>query len=752
LRLLLRFAIPLLAVLAVLAAALTPVVDSLVGSWLRQDLRVRSRLIFNSLDGSLPELIASGEGQQIKRLFNRIAQSEDILAVGWCSNAGKLAASSDDWPSEIQCRRFLPSESVVFQNQRWDHGRLLYAGFPMVSGSTRVGQLVILNDLSFVAGRSFEGRLYLWALLAVLGLGIAAVTILTARITLRGWITSLRGVLNDPRPIMERPQNDDPQIAQFLGEIRQLLRDLDISRRTATAIRTDEAAQTHWSPEMLRRVLDNELPGSEIMVVSNREPYMHVRGDDGEITVQRPASGLVTAFEAVMRACGGTWIAHGSGSADRETVDENDGIAVPPGAPNYRLRRVWLDDSEMAGYYYGLANEGLWPLCHITFSRPIFRQSDWDQYVAVNRKFAEIVIAEAKRPDPVILVQDYHFALLPRMIRERLPDATIVTFWHIPWPNPEVFGVCPWREAIVDGLLGSSIIGFHTQLHCNNFIDTADRFIECHIEREDAIISVGEHSTQIRPYPISIAWPPPPLEALPPVPECRANVFHRRKLAANTVLGVGVERLDFTKGIPERLRAVELFLETYPEWVGRFVLLQAAAPSRNILPLYQEVEKEILMLVEQINSRFGREGYMPVILSVRHHEPEEVYELYRAADFCIVSSLHDGMNLVAKEFVSARDDEQGVLILSTFAGASRELMEALIVNPFDARATAETINRALHMSPGQQTERMHLMRALVRDNNVFYWAGRMLIDAARVRRRRRIETAIAVVSRRAVSR
>lgn len=743
---LLRFAIPLLAVLAVLAAALTPVVDSLVGSWLRQDLRVRSSLIFNSLDGSLPDLIGRGEGQQIKRLFNRIAQSENILAVGECNNAGRLTASSDDWPSEVPCKRLQPTDTKVFQNVRWDHGRLLYAGYPLVSGPDTIGQLVILNDLSFVAGRSFEGRLYLWALLAVLGLVIAAVTILTARITLRGWITSLRDVLNGPRPIVERARKDDPHIAQFVGEIRQLLRDLDISRRTATAIRTDEAAQNHWSPEMLRRVLDNELPGSEIIVVSNREPYSHVRQGDGTITVQRPASGVVTAFEAVMRACGGTWIAHGSGSADRDTVDAHDRIAVPPGAPVYGLRRVWLDDAELSGYYYGFANEGLWPLCHITFSRPIFRQSDWDMYVEVNRKFADIVVAEAKRTDPVILVQDYHFALLPRMIRERLPDATIVTFWHIPWPNPEVFGVCPWREAIVDGLLGSSIIGFHTQLHCNNFIEAADRFIECHIEREDATISVGDHSTQIRPYPISIAWPPPPLEGQPPVSECRANVMQRYGLAPNTVLGVGVERLDFTKGIPERLRAIEILLETHPEWVGRFVMLQIAAPSRNVLPLYQEVEKEILALAERINERFGREGYRPVILAVRHHEPEEVYEAYRAADFCIVSSLHDGMNLVAKEFVSARDDERGVLILSTFAGASRELMEALIVNPFDARATAETINSALRMSPDQQAERMHLMRALVRDNNVFYWAGRMLLDGARIRRRRRIESAIATVS------
>jgi trehalose 6-phosphate synthase len=735
----------LLAVLAVMAAALTPLVDSLVGSWLRHDMQVRSRTIFNSLDSSLPDLIAANRRSEIAHLFNRIAQSETILAVGWCTPGGVLQTWSNDWPPEIHCQR-ISSAPAVFQNQHWSHGRLLYAGFSMLSGTSEIGQLVILNDLNFIAGRSFEGRLYLWALLAVLGLGTAAVTVLTARVTLRGWLRSLRDVLDGPAPLRDAPSTDDPQIAQVVSEVRQLLRDLDISRRTIGNIRTDEASQTQWSANTLRRMLEGELSGSEIMVVSNREPYSHVRGEDGRIMVQRPASGLVTALEAVMRACGGTWIAHGSGSADRETVGPDDSIPVPPNAPSYRLRRVWLSDEDLLGYYYGFANEGLWPLCHITFSRPVFRQSDWDRYVAVNRKFAEIVAAEANRPDPVILVQDYHFALLPRMIRERLPNATIVSFWHIPWPNPEVFGVCPWREAIVDGLLGSSVVGFHTQLHCNNFIDSADRLIECHIDREDATVSIGDHSAQIRPYPISIAWPPPPLENQPPVAECRANVFTLYGLAADAVLAVGVERLDFTKGIPERLRAVEILLETYPEWVGRFVLLQVAAPSRSVLPLYREIEKEVFAITERINTRFGRKGYRPVVITIRHHEPEEVYELYRAANLCIVSSLHDGMNLVAKEFVSARDDEQGVLVLSNFAGASRELMEALIVNPFDARATAETIDKALRMQPEQQRERMHLMRALVRENNVFYWAGRMLLDAARIRRRRRIETAIASVS------
>jgi trehalose 6-phosphate synthase/phosphatase len=737
--LLLRFAVPLLGVILLMAAALTPLVDKLVGQWFQHDLEIRSRLIYNSIDDILPALLSHTSRHEMEMLFDRIAEDERVLAVGWCSTSGQLETASKTWPSTIGCLS-AERDKPFFATEYLSPGSILYASFPVGTEARELGRLVILHDLSFVGKRSSAAHIYLWALLAALGAGSAIVTVLTARITLASWIQSVRRIIR--APAAEHEFSGDPQIAPVISEIRRLLRNLDISQGTAAGIRVD------WSPETLRRVLDNELPNVQVAVVSNREPYIHNRSDEGKIVVQRPASGLVTAFEPVMRACGGTWVAHGSGSADREVVDSHDRIGVPPDAPSYTLKRVWLSDEEQSGYYYGFANEGLWPLCHITFSRPVFRQSDWEQYVAVNRKFANVLAKEVKQPDPVILVQDYHFALLPRMLRDRLPDATIIAFWHIPWPNPEVLGVCPWREAIVDGLLGSSIVGFHTQLYCNNFIEAADRFIECHIDREDAAVSVGGHSAQVRSYPISIAWPPPALAGLPPVRDCRASVFERYHLPSDTMLGVGVERFDFTKGIPDRLRAVEIFLEHHPEWIGRFVLLQVAAPSRGTLALYQEVQDEASALAERINARFGRKGYQPIILVVRHHEPEEVYELFRAADFCIVSSLHDGMNLVAKEFVAARDDEQGVLILSTFAGASRELMEALIINPFDARATADAIDEALRMPRNQQQERMHLMRELVREDNVFYWAGRMLLDAARIRKRQRIETAIATVSRR----
>ncbi|HTY02425.1 MAG TPA: trehalose-6-phosphate synthase, partial [Rhodocyclaceae bacterium] len=484
-------------------------------------------------------------------------------------------------------------------------------------------------------------------------------------------------------------------------------------------------------------VLHGELRGDDVIVVANREPYIHQRRGDA-IEVQRPASGLVTALEPIMRACSGTWIAHGSGSADRETVDVRDRIAVPPDKPAYQLRRIWLTPEEENGYYYGFANEGLWPLCHIAHVRPVFRSADWAQYVAVNKKFARAVVAEARTGNPIVLVQDYHFALAPRMIREELPDATIIAFWHIPWPNPESFAICPWREQIISGLLGSSILGFHTQFHCNNFVDTVDRFLEARVDRESFTVSLGGKQTAVRRYPISIAWPPDHEIVATPIEQCRAEVRAENGLPSEHLVGVGVDRLDYTKGIMERFRAIERLLESKPEWIGRFTFIQLAAPTRTRIDEYQHHEAQVRALATHINERFARGVPPPIILKIEHHEPRTVYRHYRAAEFCFASSLHDGMNLVAKEFVAARDDERGVLILSQFTGAARELPEALIINPYDADQCAAALHIALTMPAAEQRDRMRLMRDLVSEFNVYRWAGRMLLDAATMRRRGRL--------------
>jgi trehalose-6-phosphate synthase len=515
------------------------------------------------------------------------------------------------------------------------------------------------------------------------------------------------------------------------SELRHLVRELHRAPSLA------EGVQVDWSPQTLRMLLSQELPNAEVLVVSNREPYIHNQTADG-IEMQIPASGLVAALEPVTRACGGTWVAHGSGSADRDTVDANDRIAVPPSAPAYTLRRVWLSEDQQAGYYYGLANEGLWPLCHISFVPPHFREADWRSYQEVNRLFADAVAKEAASDDPIILVQDYHFAVLPRLLKERLPRATILTFWHIPWPNSETFSICPFKEEIIGGLLGSSILGFHTQFHCNNFLETVDRFIEARIDRERASVTFGGHETIIRPYPISIEWPPHALQKQPPIDECRRSVRAELGIAEKAYVGVGVERFDYTKGVLNRIRAIDELLSRHPEWRGKFVFIQAAAPSRSKLGTYRLLQEEALSLARQVNEKHGREGYQPIRLLIRHHEPDEVFRLFRAADVCVVSSLHDGMNLVAKEFVAARDDEQGVLVLSQFAGASSELGEALIVNPYDAHSLGEAIDEALKMPHNEQRERMRLMRSQVKERNVYRWAGQMLHDAARLRKRRTV--------------
>jgi trehalose 6-phosphate synthase len=439
-----------------------------------------------------------------------------------------------------------------------------------------------------------------------------------------------------------------------------------------------------------------------------------------------------------MRACSGTWIAHGSGSGDRETVNEKDHVSVPPDKPAYQIRRIWLSAQEEEGYYYGFSNEGLWPLCHIAHTRPIFRGSDWSVYSDVNRRFADAVAEEAKASDPIVLVQDYHFALLPRLLRERLPDSTIITFWHIPWPNAEAFGICPWRDNILDGLLGSSIIGFHTQFHCNNFLETVDRYLEARTDRETFTISYGGEPTAVHRYPISIEWPLASPTMKKSVQACRVDIRRLNGFPPSTLLGVGVDRLDYTKGILERFAAIERLLELEPHWIGEFVFVQIAAPSRSTIDEYRHLDTRVRELAQKINARFGREGYAPICLKLEHHPADAVYEYYRAADLCYVGSLHDGMNLVAKEFVAARDDERGVLLLSQFTGAARELVEALIVNPYDVDQCAAALQLALTMPPAEQRARMQNMRALVQEFNVYRWAGRMLLDAAQMRKRRRL--------------
>ncbi|MGO4706934.1 trehalose-6-phosphate synthase [Microvirga sp. 2MCAF38] len=733
-RIILRFGGIALLVAAIVILAVLPFATSFVEQWSRRDVELRSRLLFNSARDQVASLLQKNDATDLNALFDRITSDERVLAIGYCDVSG-LRFPTKNMPASFSCEQAARSNTETFSTLLEENRNILVSAFPLRIGNGQMGHLVILHDLSYADRRGWEARNYLFLALTGVAFGAAALASIIATLVMRRWLASIRQAIESARTGTAGAPADD-ELIPIGQEIRDVLQELESSRRTI------DAAHTDWNPETLRAALSNELSGSEVIVVSNREPYIHNKTEDGSIVLQIPASGLVAALEPVTRACGGTWIAHGSGTADRETVDVNNRVAVPPSHPSYTLRRVWLTEEEQDGYYYGAANEGLWPLCHIAFVRPVFRESDWRMYRAVNEKFADAVVAEAKREDPIVLVQDYHFALLPRMIRDRLPRATIVTFWHIPWPNAETFGICPWREEIIDGLLGSSILGFHTQAHCNHFLDAVDTYVESRIDRENDSVTFGGEETLIRPYPISIEWPPTALEGQKPVSECRRVVRERLGLPEDIRIGVGIERFDYTKGIVDRLQAIDTLLTENPEWKGRFTFIQVAAPTRSKLANYRLLQDEAEALAREINERHGSESYEPIKLLVRHHQPDQVFELFRAADLCIVSSLHDGMNLVAKEFVAARDDEEGVLILSAFAGASRELSEALIVNPYNGHAMAQAIDRALRMSQNEQRERMRLMRDQVRERNVYRWAGQMLLAASRLRKKQRIRRLI----------
>lgn len=485
-----------------------------------------------------------------------------------------------------------------------------------------------------------------------------------------------------------------------------------------------------WDKQRLEETVCERLSGVKLVVVANREPYIH--SHDGESVVcVRPASGLTTALDPVMRACGGVWVAHGSGNADRMVVDERDCVAVPPDNPEYTLRRVWLSKREEQGYYYGFSNEALWPLCHVAYTRPKFRPADWRQYTAVNQKFADAVLAEIDDGPAIVFVQDYHFALLPRLVKTARPDVVVAQFWHIPWPNREVFRVCPWSDEILDGLLGNDLLSFHIQYHCNNFLETVDRSLEARVDPEHFAVTRGGHTTMVRPHAISID--PGQIAASLPRDLATAERRVRRRLGLRDVqILVGVDRVDYTKGIPERFAAVDRLLSLYPELRGTFSLVQIGAPSRVHIPAYRQLNEELDTLAEEINWRYGSELWRPIVFVNEHFSHEDVFLLYRLSTACVVSSLHDGMNLVAKEFIAAREDLGGSLVLSRFTGAARELTDALQVNPYDVDEFASALYQALAMPAEEQAARMERMRNQVCENNIYRWAGMLLSEASRL--------------------
>jgi alpha,alpha-trehalose-phosphate synthase [UDP-forming] len=714
---------------------------------LRNDLTHRAEILGESLQDAVEAQLDHGADKSLQKLVERFSQRQHLRGVAIYDLAGTPLAQTPDLPAVLKRQPWASSHALQRGAGYGEFVQVdtlplhLYA-LPLHRTGETTGTLLLVHSADYIetqVSHTLRDAL-INALIQTLLIGSLALVLVRWTLTdpikhTANWLRTLR--IGQWHASAGPPLPEGELFENLNKEATKLARELRAARASAEEeARLRESHASLWTADRLRVNLRAKLMDQPLFVVSNREPYMHVFAPDRSVKTLVPASGLVTALEPVLVACDGTWIANGSGSADREVVDRFDHLRVPPDHPSYTLRRVWLNREEEKGYYEGFANEGLWPLCHIAHTRPIFRPEDWAFYSEVNRRFADAVLQEMRNADsPIVLLQDYHFALLPRMLKEARPDARIAIFWHIPWPNPEVFGICPYQRELLDGLLGADLIGFHIQTHCNNFLETVDRALEALTEWDRFAVNRKGHLTRVRPYPISVAFTESDNVAINEVQssgERRAAICEELGIEAS-LLGVGVDRVDYTKGILERFRGIEHFLERNPEYQRRFSFVQIGAPSRTDIERYRSFLDEVTAEADRINARFQAGRWRPIVLLKKHHSHEEIDRYYRAASVCLVTSLHDGMNLVAKEFVAARDDERGVLILSTFAGAAHELPDAILVNPYDIEKLAEGLLRALEMPEEQQAERMGHMRQNVREHNVYRWAANLLSDLTDIR-------------------
>jgi len=485
------------------------------------------------------------------------------------------------------------------------------------------------------------------------------------------------------------------------------------------------------SRERLQRTIREKLKGYQVIVASNREPYLHYL-KEGKVAYHTPAGGTAHTLDSILQACGGSWVAYGSGNADKKVVDREGKIQVPPDGPVYTLKRIWLNKEQADGYYYGFSNQALWPLCHIVYTRPVFRQSDWNYYQQVNKIFADAVLKEIGQNKAFVWIQDYHLALLAKYIKEKRKDVICAQFWHIPWPNPEAFRICPMKKQILEGLLANDMLGFHVRYHDQNFISTVENEIEARTDRERTSLICHGHETIIRAFPISVDFQKISRDADSEIIKERAARFKEEfSLDGKLKIILGLDRIDYTKGIPERLRAIGRLLEKYPEYRKRFVFIQIGALSRVHISEYRDLNDEINDLVEEVNWKHSTENWSPIIFVRRTLSLPETSAFYRLGDVCIVSSLQDGMNIVAKEYICAKNNLDGVLLLSQFTGAARELREAVLINPYDIEGFSDKIKQALQMPAKERAERMAKLRETVAENDIYKWANKFINELAK---------------------
>ncbi len=685
--------------------------DAALRRWSDRDLNRRAHLI----GVAVASHAQSASPAAMQKALDSLSASEDAANLALCSADRTLIAATG-------VGRNLGCNSGLGRTALRTHGRSLRARLgerSVVVTAHTIGDstLFVLQDRSFVDTR----RKHLLQVLAISAeVAVLALIVLAragSRIGSRRMEAMARSIVRQMRA--------DGSRENVPAELRLLARDV---RDTVEHLRVE--TQAVGGAERLR-ALAGAIPSGGLVVIANREPYAHEYGADGEVIVKRPASGLVTGIEPILRACGGTWIAYGGGSADQASSDRSGKVAVPPEAPEYTLRRLWIGMDDYERYYLGFANEGLWPLCHTAYTQPAFRSADWTSYQAVNETFARAALDETAS-DAMLLIQDYHFALVPRMVRDAAPHVVTSLFWHIPWPNSEVFGICPWKDALLEGMTGADVVGFHTKQYCLNFLDTLQRYLECRVDLEEMSVTHRGHRTLVRTYPISVEWPYP---AAPR--EEGAAVRRALGIPVDAHVSVGVDRADYTKGLLERVAAIEVLLEQNRSLADKYVFVQLASPTRTRIRRYQQFTDELKEAVERVNARFGTDSWQPIILQMRTFSPEQVREYYAMADSALVTPLHDGMNLVAKEYAASCDDCDGVLVLSSFAGAARELEGALIVNPYDTQQLADAILRAVRMPLAERRSRMQSMRAQIAASSIYDWSEKLLTDLRDVRQSRK---------------
>ena len=707
---------------------------------LTTNLEQRASLLADSLKESVEPYYAnftqSSFQASLQKVVNKFANRERLAGIALYDNKGTLLATSSGLPKTIIENIKIVADAMDSNTSKNDffdadgENRYVHVD-PLHNDESIVGALMVVQNAGYInttIREIWKGNL----LRLLIQIIIFSITIF---IILRFFV--FRQVIRLVESVKKIRMGDGKEsfkdeskysffipLAKEITHITKSLSQARLSAREEARMRL-EKLDSPWTAEPLSQFIKSTLKDRPIFVISNREPYEHYTDSKGKITYRVPAGGVVTAIEPVMAACKGTWIAWGSGNADKAVVDKDNKIKVPLHEPTYTLKRVWLSDEEIKGYYNGFSNEAMYPLCLMAHTRPLFRKEDWQEYKKVNSIFAKSVLEEIKDiQNPFILVQDYHLALLPQMIKEVRPDTQIGIFWHVPWPSPEAFSVCPWRKEILQGMLGADIVGFHIQQFCNNFINTVGKEMESRCDFEQFSVTYQNHTSHIKSFPIGIAFTGGNEE---PVYNPSVEKKLLEKLGIHTkYVGLGVDRLDYTKGILERFKALEFFFDAHPTYKNNFTFLQIASPSRENVPKYKQFSADVTKEVERINNKFKTKNWQPIILLKEHHSHEELNPLFKIADVCMVTSLHDGMNLVAKEYIAARDKEDGVLILSQFTGAVRDLKGVLMVNPYNAEETSEAINTALNMPLPEQQRRMKKMRESIKNYNIYRWSAEFI--------------------------